>query len=99
LKDKKSKKDVSKAMVQSWPLPILWIYAVKSFRPANARVNRSRAVAEFFGVSLSFVQGLLRRVRRSGQLAPPRRRPGRHARIDPIGCQWLAYWLAKCSPT
>ncbi len=54
-----------------------------------------RAVADFFGVSLSFVEGLLRRVRRSGKLAPPRQRPGPHARIDPMGCQWLAYWLQE----
>ena len=31
-----------------------------------------RAVADFFGVSLSFVEGLLRRVPGSGKLAPPR---------------------------
>lgn len=54
-----------------------------------------RAVAEFFGVSLSFVEALLRRVRRSGQLVPPRRRPGRHARIDPTGCQRLEHWLQE----
>ena len=54
-----------------------------------------RTVAEFFGVSLSFVEGLLRRVRRSGELAPLRQRPGPHARIDPIGCQRLQHWLQE----
>ncbi|CAM3905003.1 hypothetical protein POHY109586_24470 [Polaromonas hydrogenivorans] len=95
MKDKKSKKDVSKAMVQSWLLPILWIYAVKSCRRCERPGQSQRAVAEFFGVSLSFVEGLLRRVRRSGELAPPRQRPGPHARIDPTGCQRLAHWLQE----
>jgi len=52
-----------------------------------------RAVAEFFGVSLSFVEGLLRRMRRSGELAPPRRRPGPQAKVNNDACQRLARWL------
>jgi len=58
-----------------------------------------RAVAEFFGVSLSFVEALLRRVRRSGELAPLRRHPGPHAKVDEDSCQRLERWLAKSSPT
>ena len=58
-----------------------------------------RAVAEFFGVSLSFVEALLRRVRRSGELAPLRRHPGPHAKVDEDSCQRLERWLAKTSPT
>lgn len=54
-----------------------------------------RAVAEFFGVSLSFVEGLLRRVRRSGELAPLRKRPGPHAKVDDDSCQCLARWLQE----
>ena len=54
-----------------------------------------RVVAEFFDASLSFVVGLLRRVRCSGELVPLHQRPGPNARIDPLGCQWLAYWLQK----
>jgi len=52
-----------------------------------------RAVAEFFGVSLSFVEALLRRMRRSGELAPLRRRPGPQAKVDDDACQRLARWL------
>ena len=51
-----------------------------------------RAVAEFFGVSLSFVEGLLRRVRRGGELVPPRQRPGPRGRVDESVCQRLAHW-------
>lgn len=54
-----------------------------------------RAVAEFFGVSLSFVEGLLRRVRRSGELVPLRRRPGPHPKVDEDACQRLECWLQE----
>ena len=54
-----------------------------------------RAVAKFFGVSLSFVEGLLRRVRRSGELAPLRRRPGPHTKVDEESCQCLQRWLQE----
>ena len=54
-----------------------------------------RAVADLFGVSLSFVEGLLRRVRRSGELAPLRRRPGPHAKVDDDSCQCLQRWLQE----
>ncbi len=54
-----------------------------------------RAVAEFFGVSLSFVEGLLRRVCNSGELAPLRRRPGTHTKVDNDSCQCLARWLQE----
>ena len=50
-------------------------------------------------MSLSFVEGLLRRVRRSGQLAPLRRRPGPHAKVDEHSYQRLERWLAKTSLT
>ncbi|MDB5743648.1 MAG: hypothetical protein JWR68_1963 [Polaromonas sp.] len=60
-------------------------------RPARSQ----RAVAEFFGVSLSFVEGLLRQVRRSGELAPLRGRPGSHAKIDGDACQCRERWLQK----
>lgn len=54
-----------------------------------------RAVAEFFGVSLSFVEGVLRRVRRNGELVPPRQRPGPRAKVDEGACQRLAHWLEE----
>jgi putative transposase len=44
-------------------------------------------------VSLSFVEALLRRMRRSGELAPLRRRPGPQAKVDDDACQRLARWL------
>lgn len=55
--------------------------------------HSQRAVADFFGVSLSFVEALLRRVRRSGALVPPRRRPGPHAKVNEAGCVQLERWL------
>lgn len=67
----------------------------KVVQACKRQEQSQRVVAEFFGVSLSFVEDLLRRVRRSGKLVPARQRPGPHARIDPLGCQWLAYWLQK----
>ena len=54
-----------------------------------------RAVADFFGVSLSFVEALLRRLRRSGELAPLRRRPGPHAKVDDESYQCLQRWLQE----
>ncbi len=54
-----------------------------------------RAVAEFFGVSLSFVEGMLRRVRCSGDLTPRKWRPGPRTKIDPAGCQQLERWLQE----
>lgn len=52
-----------------------------------------QAVAEFFGVSRTFVEGLLRCYRRTGELVPARRRPGRHAKLDTNSCLRLRQWL------
>ena len=52
-------------------------------------------MAEFFGVSLSFVEGLLRRMRRSGELVPPRRRPGPRVKIDLMACEQIQAWLQE----
>lgn len=74
-------------------------YSLDLRRKVSQACERSgqsqRAVAEFFGVSLSFVEGLLRRIRSSGELVPPRQRPGRHAKIGPMGCQQLQLWLQE----
>ncbi len=67
----------------------------KVVQACKSQGQSQRAVAGFFGVSLSFVEALLRRVRRSGELAPPRRRPGPHAKIDEDCCQRLERWLQE----
>lgn len=54
-----------------------------------------RAIAELFGVSRSFVEGLLRRYRRSGELVPVRQRPGRRPKLGTLACQRLQQWLQE----
>lgn len=57
-----------------------------------------REVAEFFGVSLSFVEALLGHYRRSGgELEPQRKRPGRHALLDETHQAKLRQWLEEQS--
>lgn len=57
-----------------------------------------REVAEFFGVSLSFVEALLGHYRRSGgELEPQRKRPGRHALLDQTHQDKLRQWLEEQS--
>ncbi len=67
----------------------------KVLQACERKGQSQRAVAEFFGISLSFVESLLRRVRRSGELVARRRRPGRHRRIDTASCELLDQWLAE----
>ena len=52
-------------------------------------------VAELFGVGLSFLEGLLRQMRRSGELVPPRRRPWPRVKTDSMACEQLQPWLQK----
>jgi transposase len=52
-------------------------------------------VARFFGVSLSFVEKLLRLHRRTGTLEPDRKRAGRPAQIDAAACEQVLSWLAE----
>lgn len=54
-----------------------------------------QAVAELFGVSLSFVEGLMRRVRHNVELAPRKWRPGPRAKLDAAHCQRLERWLQE----
>jgi len=50
---------------------------------AHARgMGSQRAIAEFFGVSLSFVEKLLQRVRRTGSAAAKKQGRGRKPRLD-----------------
>jgi transposase len=52
-------------------------------------------VAQFFGVSLSFVEKLLRLHRRTGSLEPDRKRAGRPAQIDAATCAQVQRWLQE----
>jgi transposase len=52
-------------------------------------------VARFFGVSLSFVEKLLRLHRRTGALEPDRKRAGRPAQIDADACTHVQRWLQE----
>ena len=52
-------------------------------------------VARFFGVSLSFVEKLLRLHRRTGALEPDRKRAGRPAQIDAATCAHVQRWLQE----
>lgn len=55
-----------------------------------------REVAEFFNVSLSFVEVLLREYRRhGGQLLPPKPRPGRPSRLDQACREQVRHWLEQ----
>ena len=52
-------------------------------------------VAQFFGVSVSFVEKLLRLHRRTGALEPDRRRAGRPAQVDAATCVQVQRWLEE----
>ena len=55
-----------------------------------------REVAEFFNVSLSFVEALLGHYRRSGgELVRARHKPGRHVLLDDACREQLRQWLLK----
>lgn len=55
-----------------------------------------REVAEFFNVSLSFVEALLKLYRRSGgELVPKRRKCGRHLLLDEACRNQLRQWLLE----
>jgi transposase len=65
---------------------------------ACERSSASQAqVAGFFGVSLSFVEKLLRLHRRSGALEPDRKRAGRPVLIDAAACEHVQRWLQEQS--
>lgn len=60
--------------------------------------HSQREVAEWFNVSLSFVEALLHYYRHSGgQLLRPRRRRGPHVRLDASHREQLRQWLAQQS--
>jgi transposase len=52
-------------------------------------------VARFFGVSLAFVEKLLRLYRRTGALEPDRKRAGRPGLLDATACEQVQRWLAE----
>jgi transposase len=58
--------------------------------------HSQREVAEFFHVSLSFVEALLKQYRRSGgELVPQRRKSGRHVLLDDACRDQLQQWLEQ----
>ena len=65
---------------------------------ACERSSASQAqVAGFFGVSLSFVEKLLRLHRRSGAFEPDRKRAGRPVLINAAACEQVQRWLEEQS--
>ena len=63
---------------------------------AYERGARSQVeIAEIFGVSLAFVEKLLRQYRQSGALEPVRQCPGRHRLIDADASQQVQQWLEE----
>ena len=60
-------------------------------RDARSQVE----IAEIFGVSLAFVEKLLRQYRQSGALEPVRQCPGRHRLIDADASQQVQQWLEE----
>lgn len=56
-------------------------------------LGSQREVAEVFGVSVSFVEKLFIRQRRSGQLAAKPHGGGRPSRLDAAACEQLRAWL------
>lgn len=54
-----------------------------------------QAVADLFGVSLSFVEGMMRRVRHNADLAPRKWRPGPRSKVDLPAKQRLQRWLQE----
>lgn len=58
-------------------------------------VGSQREVAELFGVSVSFVEKLFIRLRRSGQVAAKPHAGGIRSRIDAAARQQLQAWLTE----
>jgi transposase len=54
-----------------------------------------RQIAELFGVSLSFVEKLLLRVRHSGQAAARKQGGQRPPRLDQAACEQVRQWLQE----
>ena len=52
-------------------------------------------VAQFFGVSVSFVEKLLRLHRCTGVLEPDRKRAGRPGLLNAAACEQVQRWLAE----
>jgi transposase len=58
-------------------------------------VGSQRQIAELFGVSVSFVEKLFIRWRRSGQIAAKPHAGGIHSRLDAASRQQLQAWLTE----
>lgn len=60
-------------------------------------VGSQRQVAELFGVSISFVEKVLMRLRSTGAVAPKPHAGGKRSRLDESARQHLAQWLDEQS--
>lgn len=68
----------------------------KIVQACERKTQSQREVAEFFNVSRSFVEVLLRQYRRSGgELVPKRRKCGRHELLDERRQAQLRQWLQE----
>ncbi len=74
-------------------------YSVDLRRKVVAACERGTAsqaeVAQFFGVSVSFVEKLLRLHRRTGALEPDRKRAGRPGLLNAAACEQVQRWLTE----
>jgi transposase len=70
----------------------------KVIQACERRRESQRAIAELFSVSVSFVESVWQHYRHSaGEVVPPRRRAGRHARLDAASRARLRGWLEEQS--
>lgn len=68
----------------------------KVIQACERKRESQRAIAELFSVSISFVESVWQHYRQSGgEVVPPRRRAGRHARLDAASRTRLRGWLEE----
>lgn len=65
----------------------------KILRAVARGTGSQRQIAELFGVSLSFVEKLLIRVRHTGQVAARKQGGQCPSRLDPAACERVRQWL------
>ncbi len=67
----------------------------KILQAIERRAGSQRQIAELFGVSLSFVEKLLIRVRHTGQAAAKKQGGQRRPRLDQAACDRVRQWLQE----
>lgn len=67
----------------------------KILQAVERGAGSQRQIAEFFGVSQSFVEKLLIRVRHTGQVAARKQGGQRPPRLDPAACAQVRHWLQE----